>query len=84
MNSEEVSEHFECPHCGAGYELVRVEGDPEYKYIHRQITCCSCGAPLHGREGGMVLKYFLVTRPHPGVRAAMLPMDVASISRAPA
>jgi hypothetical protein len=52
---------FECPNCGAKYKLVRVEADP--KIINRQITCRSCGAPFHGREGTLALKYFMVDRP---------------------
>jgi predicted RNA-binding Zn-ribbon protein involved in translation (DUF1610 family) len=52
---------FDCPNCGAKYKLVRAEADP--KLLDRQITCRSCGAPLHGREGSMALKYFLVDGP---------------------
>jgi predicted RNA-binding Zn-ribbon protein involved in translation (DUF1610 family) len=52
---------FECPNCGAQYKIVRVETDgavPE-----GQLTCRTCGGPLHGREGRFILKYFLVDRP---------------------
>ncbi len=52
---------FSCPHCGAAYEIVRAEAGPET--VDREITCRRCGGPLHGREGGLVLKYFLVERP---------------------
>jgi hypothetical protein len=51
---------FECPHCIAKYDVVRmealqVEAAPE-------ITCICCGGPLTGREGPFLLKYFLVSR----------------------
>jgi predicted RNA-binding Zn-ribbon protein involved in translation (DUF1610 family) len=52
---------FNCPNCGAQYKVVRVEADP--LTADREITCRSCGAPLQGREGGLVLKYFLVGHP---------------------
>ena len=52
---------FDCPNCGVKYKLVRIEADA--KTLDRQITCRNCGAPFHGREGSMVLKYFLVDRP---------------------
>ena len=53
--------HFECHQCSAKYKLVRAEGDSGT--IDGEINCRQCGAPLHGREGNMVLKYFLVDRP---------------------
>jgi len=53
---------FECPHCAAKYEVVRVEA-PSEPTTDREITCVSCGGPLHGREGSFVLKYFLIERP---------------------
>jgi DNA-directed RNA polymerase subunit RPC12/RpoP len=52
---------FDCPNCGAHYLLVRAEADtltPD-----RDIACRSCGAPLQGRDGGAVLKYFMTDRP---------------------
>jgi transcription elongation factor Elf1 len=52
---------FTCPTCNAEYRVVRVTADPAL--ADREITCRSCGAPLQGREGGFVLKYFLVNRP---------------------
>jgi len=53
---------FDCPHCGARYEVVRVEAPPR-PATDREITCVSCGGPLNGREGKFVLKYFLIERP---------------------
>src|SRR6516225_8785452 len=55
--STSQSTSFECPHCAAKYELVRVEA-PQGLTIDREITCLSCGGPLHGRDGPFFLKYF--------------------------
>jgi hypothetical protein len=49
---------FVCPNCDALYELVKVEAGLET--ADRAIACRSCGAPLSGREGKFVLKYFLL------------------------
>jgi predicted RNA-binding Zn-ribbon protein involved in translation (DUF1610 family) len=57
---------FDCPNCGAKYNLVRAEAGSDTR--DREITCRKCGGPLQGREGNYVLKYFLVDRPK--VRAA--------------
>jgi hypothetical protein len=47
---------FECPNCGAKYLVVRVEADdPTHD---QEIPCLGCDAPLHGRDGKFVLKYF--------------------------
>ncbi len=54
------SSPFKCPNCGALYKIVRVEVAPAND---REITCRACGGPLRGREGGLILKYFLVARP---------------------
>jgi hypothetical protein len=52
---------FCCPNCQAKYRVVKVPADPAL--ADREITCRACGAPLQGREGGLVLKYFMVDRP---------------------
>jgi hypothetical protein len=52
---------FDCPNCGAQYKLVRVETNETLP--DQQLTGRKCRAPLHGREGWFVLKYFLVDRP---------------------
>ncbi len=49
---------FNCAACGAEYHVVREEApltanEPE-------IVCINCDAPLDGRDGKFVLKYFLV------------------------
>jgi hypothetical protein len=45
-----------CPHCDARYIVVRIEATTT---TNSEITCLSCGGPLHGREGRFILKYFL-------------------------
>jgi predicted RNA-binding Zn-ribbon protein involved in translation (DUF1610 family) len=52
---------FNCPQCGALYKLIRVEAPPSSD--ERGIMCRNCGAPLQGREGRYILKYFMVNRP---------------------
>jgi hypothetical protein len=44
------------------YEVVRVEA-PAEPQVDYGITCVNCGGPLHGHEGALLLKYFLVERP---------------------
>jgi transcription elongation factor Elf1 len=55
------AEAFDCPNCNSRYKLVRAEADPESP--DGQVACRQCGAPLNGREGHLVLKYFLVDKP---------------------
>jgi hypothetical protein len=62
-----VSAQFNCPGCGAAYQVVRAEAGPETR--DREIACRGCGGPLHGRESGFVLKYFLVGHQAPGRRS---------------
>jgi len=49
---------FFCPNCDALFELVKIEAGPETD--NREITCRNCGAPLPGRMGKFVYKYFLL------------------------
>ena len=51
---------FTCPNCNALYQLVKVEAGPETD--NREIACPVCGAPLAGRDGKFVLKYFLLSK----------------------
>ncbi len=51
---------FTCPNCNALYQLVKVEAGPESK--DGEIPCPACGAPLAGRDGKFVLKYFLLRK----------------------
>ena len=49
---------FTCPNCKALYQVVKAEPGPET--VDREIVCRSCGAPLTGRDGKFVLKYFML------------------------
>jgi hypothetical protein len=60
--SDSSSAVFDCPNCVARYKIVRVEA-PSGLAVDREVLCVCCGAPLHGREDGFFLKYFLVERP---------------------
>ena len=53
--SDPLSVPFNCPNCGARYEVVRIEEPP--RPSDREVTCLSCGGPLNGREGRFILKY---------------------------
>ena len=54
------TQFFNCPHCNALYQLIKVEAGPET--IDREIACRACGSPLPGREGKFVVKYFLLRK----------------------
>jgi predicted Zn finger-like uncharacterized protein len=49
---------FKCPNCQALYQIVKVEAGPDS--VIQEVPCRVCGAPLRGREGKFVLKYFLL------------------------
>jgi hypothetical protein len=49
---------FTCPNCQALYQIVKVEAGPES--VFQDVPCRVCDAPLAGREGKFVLKYFLL------------------------
>jgi len=51
---------FTCPNCNAFYQVVKVEAGPET--VLQDVPCRICGAPLAGREGNFVLKYFLLRK----------------------
>jgi hypothetical protein len=51
---------FHCPNCNALYQVIKVETGPET--VGREITCLCCEAPLIGREGNLVVKYFLLQK----------------------
>ena len=63
MVSRGTAVRFNCPHCNALYQVIKVEAGPET--VDREITCRACGAPLPGREGNFVLKYFLLRKALP-------------------
>ena len=75
--SDPLSVPFNCPNCGAKYEIVRVEA-PARPQTDREITCISCGGPLHGRQGVFILKYFLVERQKTTRFAVVKPIAKAS------
>jgi hypothetical protein len=52
---------FRCQQCTAEYVLVRMEAP--MRAHEKTVTCLRCGAPLQGRRGTFVLKYFLLNRP---------------------
>jgi predicted Zn finger-like uncharacterized protein len=47
---------FTCPHCDALYQIVKSEAGPES--VNREVACRSCDAPMPGRDGPFVIKYF--------------------------
>ena len=59
---------FKCLNCGALYQVLKCEAGPETD--DRQIKCRACGAPLVGRDGQFVLKYFLLRTPGQMIRSA--------------
>jgi transcription elongation factor Elf1 len=52
---------FGCPHCGARYQIVRI--DAENTAADHELVCLACGEPLEARQGQFALKYFLLERP---------------------
>jgi transcription elongation factor Elf1 len=54
------AEPFNCPTCNGRYKLVRADADDQSS--SGQIECYYCGGPLIGREGQLVLKYFVVDK----------------------
>jgi transcription elongation factor Elf1 len=57
--SEPLSSFFNCPACGAGYKVVRMEA-PLSETSDEQVECRNCGGPLDAHDGAFILKYFLV------------------------
>jgi hypothetical protein len=52
---------FRCPNCVRSIKSSKVEAVPET--VDCQISCRNCGGLLVGREGPLVLKYFLLLNP---------------------
>jgi hypothetical protein len=70
---------FQCPQCAAAYQVVRVEADAA---ADRDIACPACGAPLQGRDGSFILKYFLTGLPkRPRSPAVHLSPHVSELRR---
>ena len=61
LRERDYAAQFHCPNCNAEYKIVRVEAPPG-PTTDREITCLCCGGPLHGCEGKLLLKYFLIKR----------------------
>jgi predicted Zn finger-like uncharacterized protein len=55
------AEFFKCPNCSALYQVIKVEAGPET--VNSEVRCRTCGALLDGRDGQLVLKYFLLHNP---------------------
>jgi hypothetical protein len=49
---------FTCPNCQALYQVVKVEAGRETAF--HDVPCLACGAPLSGRDGEFVVKYFML------------------------
>lgn len=47
-----------CQNCGVRYQVVHI--GVESVETNHQTECLACGAPLQGRDGRFVLKYFLL------------------------
>jgi predicted Zn finger-like uncharacterized protein len=58
--AESATSSFNCPNCKALYRVVKVQPGPET--VDRELTCRSCGAPLPARDGGLILKYFMLRK----------------------
>jgi predicted RNA-binding Zn-ribbon protein involved in translation (DUF1610 family) len=69
--SDPQSVPFDCPNCGAKYEIVRVELAPQ-PTADRAITCVSCGGSLRGRHGMFVLSFLVEASETTQPRAVML------------
>jgi hypothetical protein len=70
MGKSQIST-FNCPTCTALYHLIRVEAAPvTITMSERELTCLKCGAPLQGRDGRFVLKYFFVEQVGNGAAGA--------------
>jgi hypothetical protein len=65
--SEHLRADFHCPHCDAGYRMVRIKNESDATYP--SVRCCVCGGPLPATEGGEILKYLLAIHPRNWRRA---------------
>ena len=58
---ERIRVNFHCPHCDAGYSVVRVKNESGQAY--QLVRCSVCWGPLPATEGDNILKYLLIRRP---------------------
>ena len=56
--------HFNCPHCNALYQFVRIEAG--LASVDSWVTCRTCHGPIPAREGKFRLKYLLLREARPG------------------
>jgi predicted Zn finger-like uncharacterized protein len=61
---------MDCPHCGANYDVVRIDAGTSTEYD--DVKCLNCGGALPAREGRFTMKYFLVPRRRQWERRARL------------
>jgi len=54
------SVNFTCPWCTALYQVIKTEAQPNR--IDPPVACGVCGGQLPGRDGKLVLKYFLLRK----------------------
>jgi hypothetical protein len=59
--TEAAKVNFYCPHCQAGYTVVRVNN--QGNRTQRRVRCKWCRDPLPATDGNEMLAYFLVHRP---------------------
>jgi hypothetical protein len=63
MIADDTRVDFLCPHCDAGYRVVRIKR--ELSTTFPPVRCRMCRMPLPATDGGDFLKYFLVSRRSP-------------------
>ena len=79
MSSKSAAVHFNCPHCNALYQIIKVEAGPE-TISDRWVTCRNCARALPAREGNSVIKYFLFGK-RPGLIHGRVNGNVDELSR---
>ena len=59
MSTKSAAVHFNCPHCNALDQIIKVEAGPE-TITDRWVTCRNCTGALPARDGNSLIKYFLL------------------------
>jgi predicted Zn finger-like uncharacterized protein len=68
----DLAADFNCPRCATAYKVVHAEAEDAAG--DDAVPCLQCGAPLQGREGRFLLKYFLgVGRQRRAARPVVVP-----------
>jgi predicted Zn finger-like uncharacterized protein len=52
---------IECPNCEVRYHVVKIKVGTVA--VDPPVKCRGCGAPLPGRDGNFVMKYFPLRKP---------------------